>query len=187
MDYSQVAAEEHSGASPWASSPQHNRTTFGQSSESDVPSSPLPASSQYDNTAQTHQYKGDDDGPFDSHQEAQNAQGSNAQQAHEQPPKQQQAPPQAQQPQQPASQSRYKGRNPKIPQFKLSAKVTGLERTGRKDPIIRFDVAVRQINAIFPLYIKLMLSVRPTSQDSAPPSSATSAVPMPNSSSSPNT
>lgn len=145
MDYSQVAAEDHSGGSPWASSPQHNRTTFGQSSESDVPSSPLPPSSQYDNTAQSHEGNGDDDGSFNSHQDAQNGQGSNAQQAHGQP-RPQQAPPKASQPQQPTSQSRYKGRNPKIPHFKLSAKVTGLERTGRKDPIIRFDVAVRQID-----------------------------------------
>ena len=28
------------------------------------------------------------------------------------------------------------------PQFKLQAKITGLERTGRKDPILRFDVHV---------------------------------------------
>jgi hypothetical protein len=101
---------------------------------------------------QSHQYNGEDDGPFDSHQEAQHGQGSNAQQVHEQPQHQQQqhqqAPPPAQQPQQPSSQSRYKGRNPKVPNFKLSAKVTGLERSGRKDPIIRFDVAVRQFNAI---------------------------------------
>ena len=29
-----------------------------------------------------------------------------------------------------------------IPQYKLQAKITGLERTGRKDPILRFDVHV---------------------------------------------
>jgi hypothetical protein len=28
------------------------------------------------------------------------------------------------------------------PQYKLQAKITGLERTGRKDPILRFDVHV---------------------------------------------
>ena len=28
--------------------------------------------------------------------------------------------------------------------YKLQAKITGLERTGRKDPILRFDVHVRQ-------------------------------------------
>ena len=29
------------------------------------------------------------------------------------------------------------------PQYRLQAKITGLERTGRKDPILRFDVYVR--------------------------------------------
>jgi hypothetical protein len=31
---------------------------------------------------------------------------------------------------------------PQGPQYKLQAKITGLERTGRKDPILRFDVHV---------------------------------------------
>jgi hypothetical protein len=31
---------------------------------------------------------------------------------------------------------------PQAPQYKLQAKITGLERTGRKDPILRFDVHV---------------------------------------------
>ncbi|KAI4137386.1 MAG: hypothetical protein LQ341_005165 [Variospora aurantia] len=30
--------------------------------------------------------------------------------------------------------------NQRLPQYKLQAKITGLERTGRKDPILRFDV-----------------------------------------------
>jgi hypothetical protein len=29
-----------------------------------------------------------------------------------------------------------------LPQFKLQAKITGLERTGKKDLILRFDVYV---------------------------------------------
>lgn len=33
-------------------------------------------------------------------------------------------------------------RKPAYPQYKLQAKITGLERTGRKDPILRFDVHV---------------------------------------------
>jgi hypothetical protein len=31
---------------------------------------------------------------------------------------------------------------PNVPKYKLQAKITGLERTGRKDPILRFDVHV---------------------------------------------
>lgn len=35
-----------------------------------------------------------------------------------------------------------RAQQPHHPQFKLMAKVTGLERTGKKDPILRFDVHV---------------------------------------------
>ena len=41
------------------------------------------------------------------------------------------------------SQEQQQPRRPPQPQFKLQAKITGLERTGRKDPILRFDVHVR--------------------------------------------
>jgi hypothetical protein len=34
-------------------------------------------------------------------------------------------------------------------QYKLQAKITGLERTGRKDPILRFDVHVRTLPRSF--------------------------------------
>ena len=34
------------------------------------------------------------------------------------------------------------GQRANLPQYKLEAKITGLERTGRKDPILRFDVHV---------------------------------------------
>lgn len=34
-------------------------------------------------------------------------------------------------------------RKPAYPQYKLQAKISGLERTGRKDPILRFDVHVQ--------------------------------------------
>ena len=45
--------------------------------------------------------------------------------------------------------NRYQGGNragqrQNVPQYKLQAKITGLERTGRKDPILRFDVHVRK-------------------------------------------
>lgn len=49
--------------------------------------------------------------------------------------------PQAGQEQQPRRQTQ--------PQYKLQAKITGLERTGRKDPILRFDVHVRSANILF--------------------------------------
>lgn len=40
------------------------------------------------------------------------------------------------QPQPPATQQRI------VPQYKLTARVTALERSGRKDPVLRFDVYV---------------------------------------------
>jgi hypothetical protein len=61
---------------------------------------------------------------------------------------QQQGPPQQQyqaQPHRPEPQ-RYHQTNRQVqqpqPHYKLQAKITGLERTGRKDPILRFDVHV---------------------------------------------
>jgi len=42
-------------------------------------------------------------------------------------------------------QQEQKPRRPPAPQYKLQAKITALERTGKKDPIIRFDVHVRLI------------------------------------------
>ena len=38
--------------------------------------------------------------------------------------------------------ARTGGPRPNAPQYKLIAKITGLERTGRKDPILRFDIHV---------------------------------------------
>lgn len=45
----------------------------------------------------------------------------------------------------PASQPGYEQppQKPAGPQYRLQAKITGLERTGKKDPILRFDVHVR--------------------------------------------
>ena len=55
---------------------------------------------------------------------------------------QHQAPAQQQhQHQHPVSGQQQQARRPP-PQYKLQAKITGLERTGRKDPILRFDVHV---------------------------------------------
>jgi hypothetical protein len=55
-------------------------------------------------------------------------------------------PPQQQQQRQEPSRYHHPGRQAQEnqgPQYKLQAKITGLERTGRKDPILRFDVHVR--------------------------------------------
>ncbi|KAF2100665.1 PX domain-containing protein [Rhizodiscina lignyota] len=146
MDYSNLPhdPEQPGGASPWASSPQHNRTSFTNTATSDMPSSPLPPPAQpaYGGTAeQGNLGQGPEQdtsaGAYGSienghEQAAAQAEGQNVQpeqhsygQGHE---RQGEARAQQQQPRQ------------KMPQYKLQAKITGLERTGKKDPILRFDV-----------------------------------------------
>lgn len=55
---------------------------------------------------------------------------------------QQQQHPHAQQPKPQGQDQPQHARKSTGPQYKLQAKITGLERTGRKDPILRFDVHV---------------------------------------------
>ncbi|EOD45335.1 putative vacuolar protein sorting-associated protein vps17 protein [Neofusicoccum parvum UCRNP2] len=147
MDYS-VAAD-----SPWASSPQAHRTSFGENV--DVPSEPLPPQSPYQDTqaAATEQPFADE--PSQGHPAAHPHEGFQPPDGHEYPqsPAHQQHPDHQQQqspdPQSHAHQQqrhepqRYHGsqrQRQNVPHYKLHAKVTALERTGRKDPILRFDV-----------------------------------------------
>ncbi|KHN94058.1 vacuolar protein sorting-associated protein vps17 [Metarhizium album ARSEF 1941] len=150
MDYSaSINESEDPAASPWVSSPisspQHSRTGFapipGDNGSSPFPYSPQPggleASGETDGfqrpaTATTD--LGAEGGQID--QSAISA-SSVAEPASESHSPASQAPqqvgvsqPRAQQ--QPLAQRR--------PQFKLQAKITGLERTGKKDPVLRFDV-----------------------------------------------
>ncbi|KAB2578366.1 putative vacuolar protein sorting-associated protein vps17 protein [Lasiodiplodia theobromae] len=149
MDYSVAESD-----SPWASSPQAHRTGFG---ENDVPSEPLPPQSPYHDAhaAATEQPFADEPsqgGPTTlAHEGFQPPEGHDYPQS---PQRQHQPDHQSQQyaqsPDQPHGQQqprhepqRYHGsqrQRQNVPQYKLHAKVTGLERTGRKDPILRFDV-----------------------------------------------
>lgn len=151
MDYSHNDDGYPGGSSPWASSPQHNRTSFGQPPTSDLPSSPLPPpASPYGQDSEQYGYMGDNaqqnrlgtastenDESYPAQQQQQQP-SQDAPQLPQHPHAQQQAPQAGQQPQ------RYHGTRPQRQQqhYKLQAKVTGLERNGKKDPIIRFDVYV---------------------------------------------
>lgn len=148
MDYSGLPTDEHVvGSSPWASSPDHNRTTFG--APGDIPSTPLPESAY---TADQGTSSAEPSPAFNS-QRPPTSEGQATNGAHEQQQPQQaqytdQPPPQVQQP--PRGQ-RYHGQSATRPPrnqpvYKLQAKVTGLERTGKKDAIIRFDVYVSSPN-----------------------------------------
>jgi hypothetical protein len=133
MDYSAHDPDHPGGRDPWASSPQANRTSFGQPSANDIPSSPLPPqASPYHEGGEQYGYMGD--------QDAQSRPGTAPENGdHLQQPQQ---PGQEQGQQQP---QRYHGNRPQRQQqhYKLQAKVTGLERNSKKDPILRFDVYVR--------------------------------------------
>jgi hypothetical protein len=153
MDYSAHDPDHPAGGDPWASSPQHNRSSFGQPPTSDIPSSPLPPhASPYGQDSENYGYMGDQSAHNRPHTASENGDsarpqsqaprqdGQAAQQQHQAPA---QGQPGHSQPQ------RYHGNRPQKPQtqYKLQAKVTGLERTGKKDPILRFDVYVRHRRA----------------------------------------
>lgn len=170
MDYSHNDDGYPGGSSPWASSPQHNRTSFGQPPTSDLPSSPLPPpASPYGQDSEQYGYMGDNSQQnrpgtastengesYPAQQQQQQQQPSqDAPQLPQHPNAQQQAPQPGQQPQ------RYHGTRPQRQQqhYKFQAKVTGLERNGKKDPIIRFDVYVRSCG---PISVASMLTMNQT-------------------------
>jgi hypothetical protein len=160
MDYSSSINDDNPvGASPWGSSPvaspQHARVgSYGSSG--DVPPSPTPFSSNASNTSYSQQDSlgggynrpassagtesvadSEDQRPDtaesagDSSEHTYSGQQQHQTQSQPHRPEPQRYHPAARQAQQPSA-----------PLYKLQAKITGLERTGRKDPILRFDVHV---------------------------------------------
>lgn len=161
MDYSGVSNDTDAlaGSSPWgSSSPRADRTPYAPSTPS-IPSAP-DSPEQTPGHQHTHSQDSISANPFA-------AETSATSQALP-PPAQSEAPPrhapeaaaiheQQQQEQRPVQQTphqahgqprpgaaRYHSQRPPrpVPAYKLQAKVTALERTGRKDPVIRFDVYV---------------------------------------------
>ena len=158
MDYSAVSSDSDAlhGASPWgSSSPRADRSfpspseppdspapirghSYSQSQDS-VPESPYPPAAPSeisDSTtladsavAQQAPYQSDPVQQAPSHQHDLQAPAVGQQQGQYQ--------------QRPGA-ARYHGTKQQRPvaQYRLQAKVTALERTGRKDPVIRFDVHV---------------------------------------------
>ena len=172
MDYSTLPSDPNDPVetSPWSSSPRATRRSLQASTSSDLQSSSDLSAGAYNNGSATIQpeserrsnnhdalgitasTRAEDDG---------NVLFKNNRRAHErtlssdeaQPQDQGELIPEAQrpsggseprtqpQPQRYDSTGRAAGRSA-VPQYKLHAKITGLERTGRKDPILRFDVHV---------------------------------------------
>ncbi|PSK34990.1 hypothetical protein B9Z65_1573 [Elsinoe australis] len=160
MDYStlQNDADHPEGSSPWASSPKQSRD-FGArpadlSSGTAPPQSPFGASAQEASNYSERPSTSDsttlarsetDEGPQSPYNRGPTGQSQQGQLYGQQGPPQQQSGEQAR-PQQaaryharPAQQQQQAQAQRPQPQYKLQCKITALERTGKKDPIFRFD------------------------------------------------
>lgn len=150
MDYSAISSDpDHpADASPWGS-PRPDRTTFPTSGTSDIPSSPLPGQAQSAEGLEGG-HDGEPQSP-DLSAQLQSAQLGDPDYPEEQPPFATQQSPNADQ-HQSQSAARYQtglrqqNARPSAPVYKIQGKITGLERTGKKDPILRFDVHVGRLH-----------------------------------------
>jgi len=173
MDYSSHIndADNPAGASPWGSSPETSpqpARTSSYPTSGDAPSSPTP----YRTNQSSVGYSQDDTMGGGSYNRPESSAGTasatesdghrpdTAESVPGQPDRQRQPPAQqeyqAQQHQRKSEPQRYhsggrQAQNPQGPHYKLQAKITGLERTGRKDPIMRFDVHVS--NRYLPIHV----------------------------------
>ncbi|KAL4801033.1 Vps5 C terminal like-domain-containing protein [Aspergillus venezuelensis] len=136
MDYSSISHDpDHpTGASPWAS-PRATEPTYPPSSTSDIPSSPLPPQHQSPYSQPADGAGPGPEGDIGSPSLSEQVQNTHIgetgytgeQQARSQVPARYQ------------TGARQNAKQP-APVYKIQAKITGLERTGKKDPILRFDV-----------------------------------------------
>ncbi|KAK3398260.1 vacuolar protein sorting-associated protein Vps17 [Sordaria brevicollis] len=181
------APESQSGALfsddiPSGQPQQENQTSY---SAEDSQAEAFPQQSQ----TESHQEPQPEYGQHQQSQEQQHAQYPSPQQQQQQQQYQQyqQQPPPQQQPYNPHQQVQQQFRRPQ-PHFKLQAKITGLERTGRKDPILRFDVHTnlpsfrttqyRDVRRLHSEFIKLaehLISANPEAIVPAVPPALTSA------------
>ncbi|KAF6829411.1 PX domain-containing protein [Colletotrichum plurivorum] len=165
MDYSASINDDNpGGASPWGnspgSSPRPNQTSFGSLGGDlggDPPGSPFRYTPSPGNgLSQEHEgFGGDSYRRPDTASTAESATDVNTQDSEtivaseaRTSAESQQGPDTPQKSQEQGGQTGAGGqarqqeqnRKPQQPQFRLQAKITGLERTGKKDPILRFDV-----------------------------------------------
>lgn len=139
MDYSAA-----SGSSPWASSPEASRTSLGddQVSRQELPG---PAIAEQHRSVENGDGNGEAEeerGPqYGYHGYNHGQQGSSGSGEENRRPQSARYHHQASR-QQHQQQQHHQQPPQHQPQYKLQAKITGLERTGKKDPILRFDVYV---------------------------------------------
>ncbi|KAL3303438.1 PX domain-containing protein [Colletotrichum asianum] len=159
MDYSAISHDDNpGGASPWGnspgSSPNPNQTTFGSIAGDlggEQPGSPFRYSPNPGNgdlegfggefrrpDTATSTESATEVETQESRTEVDSEARTSGEAGPETPQKSQE---QGEAAQSAAGQARQEQqRKPQQPQYRLQAKITGLERTGKKDPILRFDV-----------------------------------------------
>lgn len=195
MDYSASINEaEDPAVSPWgsspAASPRASRTGFSALT-GDPPSSPFRANSQTSNGPGLAGGPADDPqrpGTATTASETGESTTLDADESQPQSGVQSPQPASGIAPTQPGQQeAAERPRKPAGPQYKLQAKITGLERTGKKDPILRFDVHVRQNYLEQRKQASYTDYRRQISPDSVLPNTVMFAAFTPNSSSSPST
>lgn len=145
MDYS-ASAGYAGGSSPWASSPEASKSSFADTNQ------------QGSQQTEDSQKSSADESGFNSQLSSQQAEGWSPEQANQSQwsaGRDTQAQPTQPEPQEDTRRreaaARYhntanvsqpqQSRQPQ-PQYKLQLKITGLERTAKKDPILRFDAYV---------------------------------------------
>ena len=138
MDYSAISTDpDHpTGTSPWGS-PRAERGTF-PTSNNDIPSSPLPGQEQSADVGSVG--NGDPQSP-DLSAQLQSAQLGDPDYPDAHFPFGVHQSPNVQQRQSPTP-AQYQTGARQDPTYRIQGKVTGLERTGKKDPILRFDIHV---------------------------------------------
>ena len=145
MDYSGAAT------SPWANSPEANRTSFGDNVPRDDLSGPesrqRPGEGSQIAIAQNGEHQREQNYGYQSQPGGWTPEQQHEwqQRQHQQQQDQSQQRGSGEEVRRPQS-ARYHGVPPQqrqhVPQYKLQAKITGLERSGKKDPILKFDVYV---------------------------------------------
>ncbi|CAM1511276.1 Fc.00g087890.m01.CDS01 [Cosmosporella sp. VM-42] len=209
MDYSQTIhdADDPAGVSPWgaspASSPSRNPAHFDP-----IQGDPPPFRYQTSNGLTQEPVTPEVDGfqrPGTATTTSGTEEGTETSQASDAPEAEstsvprpvsaeQRAPPSALEQQstgpevRPGQEQQRKPPKPTGPQFRLQAKITGLERTGKKDPILRFDVHtniprfrttqfrdVRRLHSEFVKLAEHLISANPESLVPAVPPPLTSA------------
>ncbi|KAL4890108.1 Vps5 C terminal like-domain-containing protein [Aspergillus ambiguus] len=153
MDYSAISNDpDHpAGTSPWGS-PRPGEVNF-PASVPDIPPSPLPPhQSPFDaetqpaesSQSETGREAGGTDSP-DLSERLQNSHLNDSGYSADQPQSGTQQPPRSQ----PTSAQQQAGTpqhsRPSGPVYKIQARITGLERPGKKDPILRFDIHVSPV------------------------------------------